>query len=202
MIEGLLVDLVPYGDKIKELEPKWRNSEAWFWATVGERHVISKSSLKRRFQEWDEWRTQHNSQEIYFGIQTKDGQLIGSISMNWVVPHHRLAMLGASIGEPEYWGGGYGTDALLLIVDFAFDWLDMHKVWLATMSLNARVVRQMEKVGLMLEGRQREATLVDGEWHDGLLYGLLREEWPGRDAMIKKLGLKAKAPSGNGRGEG
>ena len=40
--------------------------------------------------------------------------------MTGLVPHYRLAMFGAMIGEPEYWGGGYGTDALLLIVDYAF----------------------------------------------------------------------------------
>jgi RimJ/RimL family protein N-acetyltransferase len=127
-----------------------------------------------------------------FGIQTKDGKPIGDMGMNWVVPHHRLAMLGASIGEPAYWGGGYGTDALLLIVDYAFDWLDMHKVWLMTMALNARVVRQMEKVGFTLECRQREGTWVDGKPVDGLTYGILREEWPGREAVIERLGLKAR----------
>ncbi len=193
MLEGLLVDLVPFGDRYVELEHKWRNNEAWFWATVGDRPFFTESSLKRRHQEHMEWAESHGSHNVMFGIQTKDGKPIGDIGMNWVVPYYRLAMLGASIGEPEYWGGGYGTDALLLIVDYAFDWLDMHKVWLMTMGINARVVRQMEKVGFKLEARQREATWVDGAPADGLAYGMLREEWPGREAMIEKLGLKAKS---------
>ena len=71
-----------------------------------------------------------------------------------------------------------------------FDWLDMHKVWLATMALNARVIRQMEKVGFTLEGRHREALCAMANGSMICFYGLLREEWPGREALIEKLGLK------------
>jgi RimJ/RimL family protein N-acetyltransferase len=192
MLEGLLVDLVPYGASYLEQEPRWHNGEAWFWATVGDRRVSSAASIKRRQEERVEWRERQSSPGMLFGIQTKDGKLIGDIGINWILPQHRLAMLGAAISEEDYWGGGYGTDALLLVVDHAFDWLDMRKVWLTTMGLNARVIRQMEKVGFKLEARGREKFLADGQWTDELIYGMLREEWPGRAAMIEKLGLKAR----------
>jgi len=65
----------------------------------------------------------------------------------------------------------------------------LRKVWLATTSANERVMRQMDKVGFVLEGRARRASLMDGVWVDGLLYGMLREEWPGREALIERLGL-------------
>lgn len=96
------------------------------------------------------------------------------------------------IGEPEYWGGGYGTDALLLLADYAFDWLDLHKLWLITMALNARVMRQMEKVGFDLEARQRAATWANNGWVDALTYGIQRSAWPGRAALIERLGLRAR----------
>lgn len=192
MLEGLLVDLVPFGKKYEELEHKWRNGEAWFWATEGDRWFVTQANLERHRQERAEWRESHGTHNMWFGIQAKDGKPLGDISMNWVLPHQRITMLGASIGEQEFWGGGYGTDALLLIVDHAFNWLDLRKVWLGTMGLNVRVQRQMEKVGFTLEVRRREACFVDGRWTDELLYGLLREEWPGREAMIEKLGLKAR----------
>ena len=115
------------------------------------------------------------------------------MGLTWVRPYHRLAMLGAKICDPAYWSGGYGTDALLLVVDYAFDWLDMHKLWLTTTSFNQRVMRQMEKVGFTLEGQVRLETLADGQWHDGPIYGLLREEWPGRAAKIEQLGLRVRA---------
>ncbi|NLF77927.1 MAG: GNAT family N-acetyltransferase, partial [Chloroflexi bacterium] len=126
------------------------------------------------------------------GIRTKDGKPIGYMGINWLVPYYRLAMLGAKIGEPEYWGGGYGTDALLLLLEYAFDWLDIRKAWLMTTTMNHRVMRQMEKVGFTLEAQQRTSALADGVWYDWLAYGLLREEWPGRAAVIERIGLQAR----------
>jgi len=192
ILEGLLVDLVPYGNRFLELEHRWHNGEAWFWATAGDYWFETKNQLQRMHQERRERLGEHPSHSVWFGIQTKDGKPLGDIAMNWVVPHHRLAMLGAGIGEPEYWGGGYGTDALMLMLDYTFDWLDLHKIWLGTMDLNARVKRQMEKVGFTLEVRRRENWFVNGQRQDELLYGMLRDEWPGRAVMVERLGLKAR----------
>ena len=194
MLEGLLVDLVPasksaYFDK----KHKWENGEAAFWGSAGGRPILTRAMLER-------WHAEHvarmeHSQRVTFGIQTKDGQPIGDISMNWVLPHHRLSILGAQIGEPEFWGGGYGTDALLLLTDYAFDWLDMHKLWLGTMGINVRVHRQMEKVGFQREAVRRDLFYADGQWTDEVIYGILREEWPGRAAVIERIGLQARKSS-------
>ena len=189
-LEGILVDLVPYGKRFTEQEHRWRNNESAFWARVGDRRPLSRASLEHWRREHAERAAQRGRLEIWFGIQTKDGTPIGDIALNRFWPHHRVAMLGAAIGEPEYWGGGYGTDALLLVVDYAFDWLDLRRLWLQTMGSNVRVVRQMEKVGFTLETRQRQATYADGVWQDLLCYGLLREEWPGREALVERLGLR------------
>lgn len=191
-LEGLLVDLVPYGKRYLEQEHRWHNSEAWFWATAGDRMILSQAAVERRQQERAEWMEQRGSKSVWFGIQTKDGLPIGDIALTWVMPFSRVAMLGAAIGDSEYWGGGYGTDALLLIVDYAFDWLDMHKLWLGTMGINVRVHRQMEKVGFICEGRSRSTFYADGQWTDEVVYGILRDEWPGRAAVIERLGLTAR----------
>jgi len=192
MLEGLLVDLVPLGAAFNAQEHAWENGEAAFWGDMGDRQFLSHATIKRRQESRAERREGEDRLTLPFGIRTKDGTPIGTFFIGWVLPHHRLAMLGAQIGEPDYWGGGYGTDALLLAVDYAFDWLDLRKLWLMTMGPNERVVRQMAKLGITLEARRRQSTAVDGAWHDVLIYGLLREEWPGRDAMIQRLGLKAR----------
>lgn len=187
ILEGLLVDLVPLGDRFKVLEHRWENNESAFWSDVGDRQFLSRQVIQRRQEE--RAARPGPGMGVGFGIQTKDGTPIGIFFVGDIKPHLRLAMLGAQIGEPDYWGGGYGTDALLLIVDYAFDWLDLHRLWLVTMSLNARVLRQMAKVGFTLEARQRQATLAENAWHDLIFFGLLREEWPGRAALVERLGL-------------
>lgn len=193
MLEGLLVDLVPYGKRFRDLEPIWRNNESSFWSSGGERYIASRASIERRNEQWaEEAERMGPARSVMFGVQTKDGTPIGFFALNWLLPHSRLAMLGARIGEREYWSGGYGTDALLLVIDYAFDWLDLRRLWLGTTATNARVVRQMDKVGFTLEARERNAAWQDGVWVDGLIYGLLREEWPGREAVLARIGLRAK----------
>jgi RimJ/RimL family protein N-acetyltransferase len=193
VLEGLLVDLVPYNKRFLDLEHIWRNNDSAFWSSGGDRYIVSRATIQRKAEEWaEEAERQGPARSVMFGVQTKDGIPIGFFALNWLLLHSRLAMLGARIGDPTYWGGGYGTDALLLLVDYAFDWLDMRKVWLGTTSTNARVMRQMEKVGFRLEVRERQQAWQDGTWADGLIYGLLRDEWPGRDAVIERIGLRAR----------
>jgi len=193
MLEGLLVDLVPYAQRFLDLEHVWRNNDSAFWSSGGARYIVTRAMIERHTQQRAEEEEQLGpARGVMFGVQTKDATPIGFMTINWLLPHSRLAMLGARIGDPAYWGSGYGTDALLLMIDYTFDWLDMRKVWLGTTSANARVMRQMEKVGFALEARARRESLQDGQWYDGLLYGLLREAWPGRDVMIERIGLRAK----------
>jgi len=192
MLEGLLVDLVPYGKAFTDLEHRWRNHEASFYGSGGDRYFVTQAMVRRMMQEWAEERERGEDPGVAFGIRTKDGKPIGYMGINWLVPYYRLAMLGAKIGETEYWGGGYGTDALLLLLEYAFDWLDIRKAWLMTTTMNHRVMRQMEKVGFTLEAQQRTSALADGVWYDWLAYGLLREEWPGRAAVIERIGLQAR----------
>ncbi|MBI5959281.1 MAG: GNAT family N-acetyltransferase [Chloroflexi bacterium] len=191
-LEGLLVDLVPIDKRFDELEHKWENGEAAFWGDAGGRNFFSHASVEAHQKERAEERAKGGTTWVGLGIQTKAGQPIGVFFLGNMNPYHRTAMFGAQIGEPDYWGGGYGTDALLLAADYAFNWLDLRKVWLGTMRLNVRVIRQMEKVGFTLEGTQRGMFLAEGVWYDHLMYGMLADDWPGYAAMIDKLGLKVR----------
>ena len=190
ILEGLLVDLVPYGRAFQAREHAWWNNESMYWASMGERELLTHAQLEKQRRE--EAESDESRTGVTFGVRTKDGALIGSFGINFLSPYHRVANLGAMINEPDYWGGGYGTDALLLLVDYAFGWLDMRRLWLDTMSSNARVLRQMQKVGFTLEARLRSVAIADGQWNDEVVFGLMRDEWPGREAMIARLGLRAR----------
>src|SRR5512133_4129854 len=177
MLHGLLVDLVPFGKRVIEHEPKWIMGPAGWWGDGGNREFISKAKAEYWQQQWLEELEKGTATGFTFGIVTKDGTPIGDMGFNFMSPTHRAANLGAMIGDPDYWGGGYGTDALTLLIDYAFNWLDLRRLWLNTMEINTRVIRQMEKVGFTLEGRQRSVTFADGAWVNMRCYGLLRDEW-------------------------
>lgn len=116
-----------------------------------------------------------------FGIETLDGKLIGNlglINIDWKNSH---ALLGIVLGEKEYWGQGYGTDAITAVLGFAFKQMNLHRVHLATYEYNKRAIRCYEKCGFKLEGRMRQAHFYDGQYHDELVMGILREEFVAND---------------------
>lgn len=195
MLEGLLVDLVPRGDDFKPYDYLWLNNESEMWRTGGLRRIESRTRAARVRRRQRNAMRRDPSVGVMFGIVTKPtapepGLPIGFVRTREIHPVHRWAQISIQIGNLDYWGGGYGTDAVTLFIDYCFTWFDLRRVWLSTSGKNARVQRQMEKLGFTLEGRRRRAVLFDGEWVDWLNYGLLRAEWPGRAALVARLGMR------------
>ena len=117
-------------------------------------------------------------------IETLDGQPIGSCGLHGINPTDRCAGLGISIGEKEYWGQGYGTDAMLTLCGFGFTQMNLHRIFLHALAENTRAIRCYENCGFQHEGRLRDAAFKHGRYHDVLVMGILAEEyrgkWPGR----------------------
>lgn len=192
ILSGLLVDLVPYNSEFIKHEQEWRNGPMRrFWGIDG---LLTQASLERMRQDWQAPDENMALSPTRFGMQTKDGIPIGMfVLMNFDGPS-RIAEVGAGIGNPDYWGGGYGSDGMLLITEYAFRWLDLRRLYLTTMGVNTRAQRQVEKCGFKREGSRRSCVRdLDGTYCDFLYYGLMREEWPGRDGMVERLGLRDKA---------
>lgn len=74
-------------------------------------------------------------------------------------------------------GRGYGTEALRLILRYAFDQMNMNRVFLTAHARNARAIHVYEKVGFVHEGLARQDRYVDGRYEDVALMGILREEY-------------------------
>jgi RimJ/RimL family protein N-acetyltransferase len=117
--------------------------------------------------------------EVYsFSIRTlADDELIGNCSLFDVNHKNRRAELGIVIGEKEYWGRGYGTDAMSVLLRFGFDELNLHRVELQVYDFNPRGIRAYEKLGFVHEGRRREVVWREGAYHDMLLMSILEDEW-------------------------
>lgn len=110
------------------------------------------------------------------GIETLEGRLIGNLSLTNIDWKNSKAVLGIVIGEKEFWGRGYGTDAIVTALGFAFRELNLHRVSLRVYEYNHRAIRCYEKCGFRREGRLREAHFRGGKYHDELVMGILREE--------------------------
>ncbi|HJS29622.1 MAG TPA: GNAT family protein [Anaerolineales bacterium] len=114
----------------------------------------------------------------FFMIQTlEDDRPIGFIDLGYRNWHTGNAWVGIGIGERDSWGKGYGTDAMRLILRYAFDELNLHRVSLGVFEFNPRAMRSYEKAGFTVEGRERAAIHRDGRRWDVILMGILRSEW-------------------------
>lgn len=88
--------------------------------------------------------------------------------------------LGIVIGKKEEHGKGYGTEALKLVCDFAFNQLRLNRVELICWDFNAKGRRAYEKVGFVQEGVRRSKRYRNGMFHDEICYGLLKKDWEAR----------------------
>ena len=127
-------------------------------------------------EKWFERQLEDQDSRI-FAIETEDGVHIGNCGLHNFDWKNRRAVLGISIGEKEYWGKGYGSDAVRTLLGFAFGEMNLHRVQLEVHDFNPRAIRCYEKCGFRHEGRLREARFSDGRYHDELMMGILREEF-------------------------
>lgn len=106
-----------------------------------------------------------------------DDRVLGTLDLMISEWSHRDAWIGIGLGDRATWSQGYGTEAMRLLLRFAFGELNLHRVTLSVFGYNPRAIRSYEKVGFVHEGAQRERLRRDGHRHDLLIMGLLRSEW-------------------------
>jgi RimJ/RimL family protein N-acetyltransferase len=127
----------------------------------------------------DNWwqRYQQREHDRIFAIEAKDGTYIGNLGLHAIEPENRRATLGIVIGPEEYRGQGYGTDAIRTVLGWAFGNLNLHRVYLTVYAYNQRAIRCYEKCGFRHEGTMRQAIYADGQYHDELMMGILKDEF-------------------------
>lgn len=106
-----------------------------------------------------------------------DDRAIGLIDLsgvNWTARH---AWVGIGLGERENWGKGYGTDAMQVVLRYAFTELNLLRVNLSVFGYNERGYKSYLKSGFVEEGRLREWMARDGQRYDLIFMGILRSEW-------------------------
>lgn len=128
---------------------------------------------------------QADPNRLEFHLRTLDkDRLIGFVALHSVEWNNGAAQLAMGIGEPAYRGKGYGTDALQVILRYAFQELNLYRVGLDVIATNTRALHTYEKLGFQREGRVRGAVLRDGQRTDRIYMGILRDEWHGMQDTV------------------
>jgi RimJ/RimL family protein N-acetyltransferase len=113
--------------------------------------------------------------DIFFVVEV-DRALVGRCDMFDVDHLTRAAEVGIALHSSAR-GHGYGTEALGLLVRFAFERHNLRRTHLRVIASNAAGLTCYRKVGFVEEGRRRESAWVRGHYEDEVEMGLLRSEW-------------------------
>ncbi|MFJ7934634.1 GNAT family N-acetyltransferase [Sporosarcina sp. NPDC096371] len=119
---------------------------------------------------------QPRSRFVFAVFEQETATMIGSGEITIRDTVNREGEIGY-IFHPDYWGRGYATEVALLLVNFGFNDLNLHRIYATCDPRNSASSRVLEKVGMVMEGRLRETLLLKDGWRDSFIYGILEHEW-------------------------
>ena len=90
---------------------------------------------------------------------------------------HRTATLGIFIGEDKQWNQGYGTEAIKLLLDYGFRYLNLNNINLNVIEFNKRAQACYKKCGFKEIGKRRKANYTNGKYYDIISMDILAEEF-------------------------
>ncbi len=151
---------------------KWINTPEIFYA-IGSQIPISKSNQEKWFERID-----NSTEKIVFAVCLKEnGNHIGNVSLFQIDLRHRNAGLSIFIADNDNRAKGTGSRAIKLLLDYAFNFLNLHKVFLKMTADDEKVKNFYEKLGFVVEGRLREHEYIDGKYVDKLTLSILKSEF-------------------------
>ncbi|MEU6082631.1 GNAT family N-acetyltransferase [Streptomyces sp. NPDC047108] len=170
-----------FGDLVKlramdagDAEALWRwNSDPEVMRWLSDGYPDTRDQVAK----WLQDRPRNAYDDVLFAIEVRSGgTLIGLVRMHGAEPETGCAELDIYLGEKEYWGRGYATDAMRTACRYGFEKMRLHKIKLTVVTENHAAHHVYRKVGFVEEGRLRESFRRDGQWYDMFTMGLLEGE--------------------------
>ncbi|MFH1472954.1 MAG: GNAT family protein [bacterium] len=135
-------------------------------------------------EEWLERLSKRKPNDLVLAIETTataeqatEGVHIGNMGLHRINWRDRTATTGAMIGESEYWGKGLGTEAKMLLLDYAFNTLNLRKITSQVIAFNERSVAYSKKCGYREEGVLRQHMFRAGQYWDLIQLAVFREDF-------------------------
>ncbi len=165
------------------------DSEAVRFLNPGMELPKSQHSAKDFADKYAEFNNQ--TERIMFSIETIKGDLIGGINIHSMNQRHGTFETGSRIYS-AFRGKGYGFEAKIIVLRYAFHELRFQKYNIRCLETNKAMIKHATRLGCQAEGRIRRHIYTDGNFYDELIFGLTREEF---DDLIQ--GLEANKKSEN-----
>ncbi len=127
--------------------------------------------------EWFEQARRDPNRRVFTIYERPDDRPVGNAELFGIDFAVGSAEVGIVIGERSVWGRGYATEALQLLLDFAFTVLGLHHVWLRYYASNERARAVYDRVGFREVGRLRQATRIGPHRDDVVIMDILASEF-------------------------
>ena len=118
------------------------------------------------FKAWLDELPRTQTQLVFAVRKVFEPQIVGFVVFKNIQLVHRSAEMGVRIGAESERGKGYGTKALMLAANYAWNHLNLHRLSLTVFAHNARAIAAYRTAGFREEGRLQDAAFIDGEWVD------------------------------------
>ena len=171
---GERIYLSPRSSEDVEIFTEWLND---FQTTdyTGRSHEIMTLEAEKEYLEQN-----IKAEATFVIIDINNDKLIGTVGLEQINHVNRIGTLGIFIGDKNYRNNGYGTEAIRLILDYGFNYLNLHNIKLDLLSFNDRAYACYKKCGFKECGRRRESKFVDGKYYDSIEMDILENEFDGK----------------------
>lgn len=114
--------------------------------------------------------------DILLAIEVREsGKHVGNIKLGGIDYNNSNANIGYFVGEKDCWGTGIATEAVSLISDYAFNVLNLHRIYAGIIEGHNASRRVLEKNGFELEGNMRDACKFENRFVSHIYYGKVVE---------------------------
>ena len=135
------------------------------------------ATLEQEYAWYDDVVAKAGDRVIHMDIRLAgDQKLIGNCGLFSIDRREGTGEVGILIGEKEYLGRGYGSEALYLLCRYAFDKQSLHSIFLRHLSINERGHGAYCKIGFREFGRFRESVVRNGIRYDMVFMDLLEPD--------------------------
>ena len=173
-MDAVRVQLVPLAERHLDTTFRWVNDPAMM-RLLGRSARVEPDEHRRWFDQ-----IRHRTDCRYFSVETTEAALhVGNIWLWDINATDRKAEVRILFGDEAARGRGYGSEAIRLLADLAFDTMGLHRLFAYVFSINPRAKRAFEKAGFRFEGVLRQDRRVGDEYVDVYLLGQLSSD---RDA--------------------
>lgn len=170
---GENIYLSPRNSEDVEIFTQWLND---FETT----DYLGRSGLLTTIDSERKYLAENSNPEATFVIVTlENDKMIGTVSLENINTINRTATLGIFIGDKEYRNKGLGTEAIQLILEYGFRYLNLHNIKLDLMEFNERALKCYQKCGFKEYGRRRKCKFINGKYYDSISMDILAEEFNG-----------------------